>query len=50
MRYYAASGALIGSGLAFITTGVIIWLAADSFVRRGEGFLLFPSTNTERIR
>lgn len=49
MRYYATAGALVGSGLALITTGVAIWLAAESFVQRGDGHFLFPS-NSERIR
>lgn len=50
MRYYAAAGALIGSGSALIILGALIWRAADCFVRRGEGHLLFPDPHSERIR
>lgn len=49
MRYFAAAGALIGAGTALIITGVAIWHAAESFVRRGDGHFLFPS-HSERIR
>jgi hypothetical protein len=49
MRYFAVAGALVGSGVALIITGVTIWQAADSFLKRGDGHFLFPS-NSERIR
>ena len=50
VRYFAAAGALVGSGVALIITGVTIWLAADSFLKRGDGHFLFPATTSERIR
>jgi len=50
MRYFAAAGALVGSGVALIITGVTIWLAADSFLKRGDGHFLFPSNTSDRIR
>lgn len=50
VRYFAVAGALVGSGVALIITGVIIWQAADSFVRRGDAKFLFPTTTSERIR
>lgn len=50
MRYYAVAGALIGSGVALVTTGVVIWQAAESFARRGESHFLFPSNLSDRIR
>ena len=50
MRYFAVAGALMGTGVALIITGVTIWNAADSFLRRGDGHFLFPSTTSERIR
>jgi len=49
MRYFAVAGALVGSGVALIVTGVTIWQAANSFLKRGDGHFLFPS-NSERIR
>ncbi|HEX9087188.1 MAG TPA: hypothetical protein VF867_06655 [Arthrobacter sp.] len=50
MRYFAAAAALIGSGAALIITGVMIWNAADSFVKRGDSHFLFPSDTSGRIR
>lgn len=50
MRYFAIAGALVGSGVALIITGVTIWHAADSFLKRGDGHFLFPYSNSERIR
>lgn len=50
MRYFAAAGALVGSGVALIITGVTIWMAADSFLKRGDGHFLFPTNHSERIR
>lgn len=43
MRYFAAAGALVGTGVALVITGVAIWLAADSFLKRGDGHFLFPA-------
>lgn len=42
MKYYAASGALIGTGSALIVIGVVIWRAVNSFAERGEAYLLYP--------
>ena len=50
MRYFAVAGALVGTGAALIITGVAIWLAADSFLKRGDGHFLFPSTTSDRTR
>ena len=50
MRYFAVAGALVGSGVALIITGVTIWHAADSFLKRGDGHFLFPTKHSERIR
>lgn len=49
MRYFAVAGALMGTGAALIITGIAIWNAADSFLKRGDGHFLFPS-NSDRIR
>lgn len=48
MRYFAVAGALVGTGVALVITGVGIWLAADSFLRRGEGHFLFPDVQSGR--
>lgn len=50
VRYFAVAGALVGSGAALIITGVTIWMAADSFLKRGDGHFLFPAPHSERIR
>ena len=50
MRYFAVAGALVGSGVALIITGVAIWRAADSFLQRGDGHFLFPDKHSERTR
>ena len=50
VRYFAVAGALVGSGVALIITGVTIWMAADSFLKRGDGHFLFPTNHSERIR
>lgn len=42
MKYYAASGALIGAGVGLAIIGVVVWRAVNSFAERGESYLLFP--------